>query len=320
VRDSSSARVRVATALAVLVGSGVVACSIALDFSGIDDGARDASSDGTSLHDASSDGAPSSDAPAPPPTDGGTDVVTPPGDATPDVLDARPEGACPGNEGPQAVSIGAFCVDSTEVTNDQYTRFLAAKAGDTSGQPSTCTVWNTSFIPAGWPPAPDAGAFPVVGVNWCMAYMYCAWTGKRMCGAPDGGAADPNAWDDPTKSQWFKACSRNNDGLHIYPYGDTYNPGACNGADHDTGAPLPSLTTCTGGYPGLFDMSGNVLEWEDSCGPPGGDAGDQNGETDFCHTRGGSFRYPAANLRCDDGEMYTRGSPPNEVGIRCCGP
>ena len=289
-----------------------MACSVALDFTGIDDGVRDGSLPGDAQHDgaaADSDAALSNDALGGP--DGTGDAIV---DGGSDVGDALVESACPG-AGPTGVVIGSFCIDSTEVTVDQYTQFLAAKAGETTGQPSTCT-WNGSLVPGGWPQTP--GNVPVVNVNWCMAYTYCDWAGKRLCGDPGGGPADPNGWGDPAKSQWFKACSRNNDGLHVYPYGNTYAPKTCNGQDYDAGKVLPSVASCEGAYPGLFDMSGNVFEWEDSCLPPAPDASDQTGDSDFCHTRGGAFGENSNILRCDEGVMFTRGSAADSLGIRCC--
>jgi formylglycine-generating enzyme required for sulfatase activity len=219
------------------------------------------------------------------------------------------------------VSAGTFCIDSTEVTLGQYTAFLAAKAGDTSGQPAHC-LWNTSYTPtSAWPPpasAPNDQAMR--GVDWCDAFMYCAWAGKRLCGNADGGSSDPNSVSDPTVSQWFRACSHNNDGVHAYPYGLTYQASLCNGTDYDAGGPLPSLSTCRGGYPGLFDMSGNVIEWEDSCWPTptSPDAGDTSGASDFCNIRGGGFGQGAQGLTCDSNIATVRSNGGGDNGFRCC--
>jgi formylglycine-generating enzyme required for sulfatase activity len=274
-------------ALAVVAVPLATACALGIDFGGLDDG-------------------------APLPGSGDSTDAGP----LPDVSlpDAPADGPCPVGQGRPLVPIGtAYCIDSTEVTVDDYIAFLSAKVGDTSGQPPECAAWNTSFTPQGWPQSP--GDVPVVGVNWCDAYMYCAWAGKRLCGGPDGGAASSGGWADPAQSEWFKACSRNGDGLHDYPYGNVYDAAACNGVDRDAGKPLPSFATCQGGFPGVFDLSGNVFEWENACNP-GGDASDH--AIDFCNTRGGSFRTDIAGLRCDDGLQYTRESAPDEVGIRCC--
>jgi formylglycine-generating enzyme required for sulfatase activity len=158
------------------------------------------------------------------------------------------------------------------------------------------------------------------GVNWCDAYMYCAWAGKRLCGNPDGGSSDPNNANNPVIDEWYRACSHNADGLHVYPYGLTYDASACNGADYDAQSPLRSLSTCQGGYPGIFDMSGNVIEWEDSCTPTptSPDAGDTSGASDFCNVRGGSFLSTGSQITCDLGILVQRWGGGNDNGFRCC--
>ena len=313
-RARSTPTIRIALALAAASFPLAAACSVALDFTGIDDGVRDGSisSDATGGADAplSEAGKPLTDGQAA--TDADADGQ----------LDAHLDGDAPRDGGadvpivpivvPCVTIDPSFCIDSVEVTVDQYTRFLQFKAGEVTGQPSSCS-WNTSFVPAGWPEVP--GNAPVTGTNWCMAYTFCEWAGKRLCGAPDAGAADPNRWGESSQSQWFKACSRNNDGLHTYPYGNTYDPTACNGTDFDAGKALPSLASCEGPYSGLFDMSGNVLEWEDSCLVPDGGT---PGAGDFCHTRGGAFGDNAGGLQCNAGVLFTRGSMAGNVGFRCC--
>ncbi len=155
----------IAVALSTFVGVGSAACSLALDYSGIDDGVRDATSDGSdidaasdaSIHDGSVDAL----------TDGGALDSQTGGDSAP--LDyAAPDGPCPNLPGPPLVPAGTSCIDSTEVTVGQYTAFLTAKAGDTSGQPIECSAWNTSLVPNTWPQTGDD--IPVAYANWCQAY------------------------------------------------------------------------------------------------------------------------------------------------------
>jgi formylglycine-generating enzyme required for sulfatase activity len=213
------------------------------------------------------------------------------------------------------VRVGTFCIDSTEITVQQYMLYLV-DAGSTPGtQPAAC-AWNTSTLPQSWPPSGPVNQ-ALEGVNWCQAYLYCAWAGKRLCGNPDGGPADPGTPDLPSSSQWFQACSANGDGQHRYPYGNAYDPQTCNGADYDAGGPLPSLPTCQGGYSGIFDMSGNVFEWEDSCEPS---ASDPTGQGDTCNIRGGAFWSPSTQLTCSRQAQTTRGDQglKNDLGIRCC--
>lgn len=224
-------------------------------------------------------------------------------------------GTCPSGKGPAMVLVGAQCVDSTEVTNAQYAQFLAAAVQPQSvtGSPSSCT-WNTSYTPSQAWPATGKDNFPVVYVDWCDAYAFCQWAGKRLCGAVGGGSLPYNDYADVNKSQWLYACSAK--GTKKYPYGDVYDPTACNGVDYGASAAIAvkSASKCEGGETGLFDMSGNVWEWEDSCQA-------QTGDEDQCRLRGGSFWFNgSSDLLCANGNANDRGAKNDIYGFRCCAP
>jgi formylglycine-generating enzyme len=226
------------------------------------------------------------------------------------------------------VRVGAFCIDSTEVTSNQYAMFIAS-GPSAAGQPVAC-AWNTSYLPAkGWSFTADVGELPMSSVDWCDAYAYCAWAGKRLCGKIGGGPNPYDAVADPTQSEWFFACSRGGDGQHLYPYGLTFQPACAGGAGDagDGGAEnVRSRSACEGGFEGLFDMSGNVAEWEDSCDPDGGAVSDIDGSPagsgDGCRTRGGSYADDALHLTCRDvGIAQTprpRSRQTGRLGFRCC--
>ena len=98
---------------------------------------------------------------------------------------------CPGTGGPTGVRVGSYCIDSTEVTNDQYLAYLKERKGDTSGQPPQCG-WNTGTYALQpldpWPVPVGQEQFAVVGVDWCDAFAFCAYYGKRLCGRIGGGS------------------------------------------------------------------------------------------------------------------------------------
>jgi hypothetical protein len=73
-----------------------------------------------------------------------TDVPAPSPDVLPDTaLDTAPP-CPPASAGPELVRAGSYCIDSTEVTNEQYLAFLSAKAGNTTGQGNGCRWTKTS--------------------------------------------------------------------------------------------------------------------------------------------------------------------------------
>jgi len=220
------------------------------------------------------------------------------------------------------VDIGGTCIDRTEVTEAQYQAFLAASPS-TSGLPAACGFKNNanSFKPSSGPDCrwdPDANPnLPVACVDWCDAYAFCQWAGKRLCGKIGGGSVAYESGDsiDATKDQWFRACSKN--GTLKYPYGSTLVPKTCKGSE--TGGKrvdVATITTCEGGFAGIFDMVGNVFEHEDSC------KANVDGK-DRCTYRGGSWFYSESGSYNNCGGVYqqaeaTRDARFDDVGFRCC--
>ena len=71
-----------------------------------------------------------------------------------------------------------------------------------------------------------------------------------------------------------------------------------------------SIATCVGGYAGIYDMSGNVAEWEDAC---------TSTETNSnCARRGGSFVALGNELACTAALAAPRMSTNDHLGFRCC--
>jgi hypothetical protein len=216
-----------------------------------------------------------------------------------------------------AITVGSYNVDPTEVTRGQYAAFVAAKNGNTSGQPVSCSQWNTTYVPElDWPPSGDEDK-PVAWIDWCDAYAYCAWAGRRLCGKIGGGPNLTSDYDNPALSQWMHACSGPSN--FAFPYGSTYNPTRCNGSEAgvNAAAAVTTFTQCNGGYSGIYDMSGNVWEWEDSCAAA-------VGPDDFCRVRGSSYYGPVGTngvfLQCNSNNNNPRSATDSTIGFRCCGP
>ena len=261
--------------------------------------------------------------------------------------------ACPPGMTIIALSTGgAYCVDQAEVSKGQYNAFITSSPS-TADQEGACKQANNTFIPrAAWPPAtvPTSSDFtfglPVHYVDWCDAYAYCKSKGRRLCGTLDGKPVTPGPANNMAASDaWYNACSAQ--GKQDYPYAVTgYQQMTCNGdgvgavgkpmqanqrsqgfghpENQDDGVYLvvaadgvtPEHNGCQGGSTFIYQMSGNVAEWEDSC--------DDATATSPCRVRGGSYKAnnDATALRCDAvrsvPRMPTDDALLKDIGFRCC--
>jgi formylglycine-generating enzyme required for sulfatase activity len=210
---------------------------------------------------------------------------------------------------PGMVNVGSYCIDAFEVNQKAYAQFLADRGSDTSGQIPEC-AFNTSWQPVD-PNVTHSPNNPAVSLDWCDAYGFCQWAGKRLCGKIGGGSLSPAAADDPTASQWYNACSRG--GKYAFPYAsNTYERGKCDDSSVDAPKPPGTYAGCEGGFAGIFDMSGNVWEWEDACDTAG-----------HCVNRGGSYVHDGAAVGCAFGDvnyMPNRSATTGDTGFRCCSP
>lgn len=234
-----------------------------------------------------------------PKTDGGVDSGTDAGG------DAGDGGAPPGE------------VDPYETTQGEYLAFIQTNP-PTSGQPAQC-AFNSSYTPqsAEWNPV-GTPQRPVSGVDWCDAYAYCKYKGRRLCGKIGGGDLAVNEQNDFLKDQWYAACSSN--GQFVYPYGASYAAGKCRDDVTDGGgsANVGAMTGCRSpldsGAP-TYDMSGNIYEFTGTCDNQG-----DGGAGDFCSVRGGSHANVAADgqLKCNIVGGVCRGCYQDVIGFRCC--
>lgn len=211
-------------------------------------------------------------------------------------------------------------IDATEVTRKDYQEKFLAMNPAVTGQPSPACDANTDFTPqGGWPPTAETETLPVAWVDWCDAYAYCAAIGKRLCGSIGGTSVQKTKFDDPGTSQWMNACSAG--GQLAYPYGGTAKADTCNGQnnwlanENPTAVAVGAKTGCQAsvpGYAGVFDLSGNVAEWEDSCDSP------PTGMNDQCRVRGGSFNDVESKMACATDRQMPRNTRSGEIGFRCC--
>ncbi len=263
--------------------------------------------------------------------------------------------ANPGDgEGPvRPVSLSAFSIDASPVTNADFARFVHA-----TGHVTEAERYGTSFVFQGQIPAdrydelvedtlaaapwwclvrgacwhapegPGSGidarhTHPVVHVSWNDAMAYAAWSGATL----------------PTEAQWEYA-ARGGLEQKLYPWGDELTPHGrflCNVWQGE----FPFLNTAADGYAGtspvdafppnghgLFSMTGNTWEWcadfwstdfsrapgRDPQGPPAGEARVMKGGSFLCHASYCNRYRPAART------MNTPDSSASNIGFRCAGP
>jgi hypothetical protein len=136
-------------------------------------------------------------------------------------------------------------------------------------------------------------------VNYEGARAACAKIGMRLCSA----------------GEWGDACKSNHGcGAGSFPYGCSFDPGRCNGAERGAGASVPggSLGQCTTNAPEIFDLSGNVAEWTSE------QRGTFAGRRIFV-LRGGSFNNYEPALRCDATLLaFAEDYAFLDAGFRCC--
>jgi formylglycine-generating enzyme required for sulfatase activity len=149
-------------------------------------------------------------------------------------------GGQPDEHPAHAVTLGAFFLDRTEVTNAAYAECVVARVC----KPNARSI--ASITRAGDDARFHRPTQPVNGVSWFDAKDYCAWRGKRL----------------PTEAE-FERAIRGDDGRR-FPWGNdaptkertVYGRSLETGATDDVGA-HPSGR---GPY-GHDDLAGNVWEW-----------------------------------------------------------
>jgi formylglycine-generating enzyme required for sulfatase activity len=198
---------------------------------------------------------------------------------------------CRDDEKPQhTVTLSAFEIDKTEVTQDQYAACVASKACS----PPECD-WDCT-----------KADYPATCVERAQAQSFCAWAGKRL----------------PTEAEWEKA-ARGTDG-RIYPWGN--DAPDCSHANlagcGDVAQPVGSHPNGASPY-GALDMAGNVVEmvsdWYDATyyatSPASDPAGPSTGTT--YGGRGGGYKSEAIWDRASSRDWYDLMDQSAPFGFRC---
>lgn len=209
------------------------------------------------------------------------------------------------------VTIGAFYLDRTEVTNKQFKRFVdqnpewqKERIAAEYHNGKYLQHWNGNDFPAG------QENYPVVFVSWHAAAAFCRSQGKRL----------------PTEAEWEFAARGGLEGK-AFPWGDEM-PDKSRANYSDSG--LKEVAVVGGylanGY-GLYDMAGNAWEFlADEWKKYPLDAGDPSGlfkDRSYLAVktrralRGGSYGGAPVNMRVTFRDSHQPENAGDHVGFRC---
>jgi formylglycine-generating enzyme len=250
------------------------------------------------------------------------------------------------------VTIGAFFMDDTEITNNEYRQFtqyllegsevdLPTGYSVADMLPDT-TVWTSDYTHHMGDPLveyywshPAFDDYPVVGVDWHAAKYFGEWRTRYLNEYRQSvGLPIMPKFRLPSEAEWEYA-SRGGRDMAKYPWGNPYirnakgcllanfKPGRGNYFDDGYAYTSPIGTYFANEY-GLFDMSGNVAEWcEDAYNPSAMPLTwdlnptyfDENIE--FKVTRGGSWKDIAYYLETGTRSYEHKDTSRASIGFRC---
>ena len=196
------------------------------------------------------------------------------------------------------MTVPAFYLDRTPVTNAQYKAFLDATHYHPRDDHNFLRDWQNGTYPQGW------GQRPVTWVSLEDARAYANWAGKRL----------PHEWE-------WQYAAQGTDG-RIYPWGNDWNPATVPVPDQRRTLTGPDEVTAhpQGASPfGVLDLVGNVWQWTDEF---------EDAHTRSAILRGGSYYQPQDSMwyfpqayRLDEHGKYLLMAPSLDrsgtVGFRC---
>ena len=208
------------------------------------------------------------------------------------------------------VTLDAYWIDQTEVTNAQYAKCVADNGA--CKEPKN----KSSYTHSSYYGNSEFDHYPVLNVDWNMAKAYCSWAGREL----------------PSEAQWEKA-ARGTDG-NIYAWGNTFDETAVNfcdvncsldGADksfNDGYADVSPVENYPNGKSvfGAYDMAGNAWEWVNDWYDvyPGGDpAASADFGQKYRVLRGGSWSSLGSTVRSANRFVVDPTSAETNHGFRC---
>ncbi|MHA8101610.1 SUMF1/EgtB/PvdO family nonheme iron enzyme [Aquirufa nivalisilvae] len=250
------------------------------------------------------------------------------------------------------VTVAAFYMDDTEITNHEYRQFTYALLKDSVSvlgedkimseyYPDT-TVWKRDFTYHNGDPmteyyfsSPAFDQYPVVGVSWVASKYFCLWRSKLMNDyRRKRGQFILPRFELPSESEWEWA-ARGGRASAKYPWGNPYisNAKGCllaNFKPHrgNYDADGYSYTAPANAYDpndfGLYNMAGNVAEWcedayADNAVAVTWDLNTVNKDSDEPRkvTRGGSWKDIAYYLETGTRAYELEQNKRSYIGFRC---
>lgn len=193
------------------------------------------------------------------------------------------------------VTLGAFYIDSFEVTNSRYAECVTAGACKAPAGPDSVTH-------TGYYVKAEYGNFPVIAVSWDQADTYCKWHGARL----------------PSEAEWERAARGAKP--QSYPWGEGIDQSRANYNS------FVGDTSAVGSYEsgksneGVYDLAGNVSEWVADWYDvyPGGDSASGSGFGKIYRViRGGSWQDLADSASTTSRSWDNVGFASYNVGFRC---
>jgi serine/threonine-protein kinase len=202
----------------------------------------------------------------------------------------------------RTVTLDAFWIDETEVTNKMYKACVDAGACKPPFQSNSETRKNYFGNP-------EYDDYPVTYVTWEHANAYCTWAGRKL----------------PTEAEWEKA-ARGTDG-RVYPWGNEVENETLLNYSLKVGDTTPVKAYPLGVSPyGAYDMAGNIWEWVADwydpayyqTAPSVNPMGPDSGETKV--SRGGAWIFYDFDMFATDRYGNYPQTTNSVIGFRCARP
>jgi iron(II)-dependent oxidoreductase len=197
---------------------------------------------------------------------------------------------------PHQVTVQAFSMDKTEVTNAEYSQFVR----ETNHAPPQ--QWGSVKAPVG------QELVPVSNVSYEDAIAFAAWRSKR----------DGVTYRLPTEEEWEYA-ARNGDKDNLYPWGNTWQPGRAATQEAGVNKEQPVGTYPQGGNRwGVQDLIGNVWEWTSTRASlyPGSPLKLPEVQKDWMVARGGSYGSQANKISATMRDWFAPNYKNQVLGFR----